>query len=531
VPDRQVRVSLIIDDHGSVKVLHRAGEESEHSEGKLKKLDSSVKGLGKSFGGLKGMIGMGLGAIGISGIGLGLESVISKTSEVATETEKFHAITGIGAQSSLDYTAALKARGIGAEAGGNAFKFLAKNIQLAERQEHTFATGQAKAAEKGKVYTSLLGVQANAFKELGINVKDFGKLNEQAKFELITKKFEGMTDGAQKTRLAVQLFGRGGTAMLPVLDKGALSLNHFDQMAKKFFPTLKGEGVKALEELKEKQDEGKMAWEGLEFTLGMKLIPVVTAVTGWFSKLILEVEKGHGTWGHLAKDLEGIFYGLKSVWQWVEKNIGAVKALELVLGGLAAFWAVGKITAFANAIRGLAGVVGGSAAAIGGERAAFGVAGGNLGAALAVGFGAALVLGLGKAIHEAIEAVFPGFLKQHSLAESTAAIAGGGSMAGMRVEHGELKPGRKGEWGINAMGGTHLGGKAVVGSGEVEVFDRLLHHMVRVHPGETLPGPPIHVHVEMNGRQLAEAVAQDPHARRRLSEEVAHETTRMAARR
>lgn len=352
-PDRQVKITLVIDEKGAVRAMRTTGDEGEHADRKLGKLDKSVKGLGKSFGGLKSLIGYGLGAAGLGGLAFGLKDIVSATGELAEETHKFHSITGMGEQSSLDYTAALKARGIGAEAGGNAFKFLAKNIQLAERQEHTYGLAQEKASAKHKIATGLLGVQATAFKLLGIDLTQFSHLSEQAKFETIIKKFEGMKDGAEKTRLALQIFGRGGTALLPVLDKGALGLSHFDQMAKRFFPTLKG-GAHELEELQEKQSESKMAWEGLEFTLGVKLIPAITETEAWFSKLVVSVEQGHGVWGTLEEDGAFVVDSLKSVVHWFEGSQTAVVALEGVLGFLGAAWGVEKVVSFGKAVKSLA---------------------------------------------------------------------------------------------------------------------------------------------------------------------------------
>jgi hypothetical protein len=344
-----------------VKKLGESVKKADDEAGKASKgwalFSHNVKKAGdeskKTHSLLKGLIGAGAGLVG-GYVGLsGLKDVLNTTSSLAEETHKFHSITGMGASSSLDYVAALKARGIGAQAGGNAFKFLAKNIQAAERQEHTFGVGQAKAAAKGKQFTTLLGVQAGAFKTLGLNVSEFGRLKPEKQFEVITSKFEDMTNGAEKSRLAVQLFGRGGTALLPVLEKGTLGLKHQYEMAKKFFPTLKGEGVKGLEELQEKQAESKMAWEGIEFTLGQKLVPAVTAVMGWFSKLTIEVREGKGWWGHLGKAIGTTAEDLGTAWKWLEKTKGAATALKVALGLLAAAWGVEKIVKFYRAVKSL----------------------------------------------------------------------------------------------------------------------------------------------------------------------------------
>lgn len=349
----QVKVTLVIDDEGSVKVLRTAASESDKAGHKLDSLDKRVKGLGKSFGGLKGLIGMGLGAIGVGGVAFGLKDVVSTTSELAEETHKFHSITGLGAGSSLRYVAALKARGIGAQAAGNAFGFLAKNIQTAERQEYTHGVAAGKAAQTGKQATGLLGVQALAFRRLGIEARTFGKLAPDKQFATITAALEKLPPGAEKTRLELQLMGKGAKALSPVLEKGALSLNSMTAMAKRFFPTIK-DGAKGEEELIARQTEAKLAWEGLEYTLGVKLIPAITSAESWFSKLISQIEHGHGIWGTLKRDGEAAVGVLKSVWGWVENNRIASKALVVALGVLAGAWAVGRVLAFVRAIKQLA---------------------------------------------------------------------------------------------------------------------------------------------------------------------------------
>jgi hypothetical protein len=387
--ERTVKVSLVIDDKGSVKVMRQAGDESSRTEGKLKHLDKGVKELGKSFGGLKGMIGLGLGSLGAGGLVFGLKDIASKTSEIAAETEKFHTITGIGASSSLAYSQALKARGLSGESVTKAFGLLSKNIKSAELQEHSFAVTREKSAAKGRIATGMLGRQASAFKELGINLTGFNKLAEQGKLEKITKSFEAMAPGMKKTRLERELFGRGGNTLSTVLEKNNLGLTHQIDLVKKFFPTVKG-GANAMNELLEKQAESKMAWEGLEFTIGQKLIPVMTEVMGWFSKLAVSIEKGHGIWGTLERDIEKVIHVSESIFGWFKENKWAVEGLTVAMQLLIPLFAFEKVAKFASALKGLAIVsgiskllgVGGFATAAGEASAAASAAGGGIGATM-----------------------------------------------------------------------------------------------------------------------------------------------------
>ena len=311
---------LVVDESGSIKrmeLFDKAAEKTDRTMAKTKQsakeTESGLKSLGGAFSGLRSTMGMAFGALGIGGAAFGLQSIVSTTSSLADETEKFHSVTGMGAQSSLDYVAALKARGIGTEAVTRGYKALSKSIQTAERQQYGYAVSSEKARAKGHMYTGLLGVQAEAFHQLGISFATFKALKPEKQFQEITEKLEAMSRGIEKTRIAGQLFGRGGTALLPVLEKNSLSLNHFRREAERFFPTLGGEGVHTLDQLREKTAEGKMAWEGLEFTLGMELAPALTTVAAEFSHLIVDVEHGQGPLGELGHTLGGLVKDARSV--------------------------------------------------------------------------------------------------------------------------------------------------------------------------------------------------------------------------
>lgn len=351
---------LVVDDEGSIKKIEevdKAGEKTDKTLDKTKHssdgLKESLKNLGGAFGGLKNMIGMAVGALGAFGVGTSIESVLSTTKELTDETERFHAITGMGASSSLDYVAALKARGVGTEAIVKGYKTLGKAVQGAERQDYMFATSQEKAHAQGKLYTGLLGTQAEAFNKLGISLTQLRGESPEKQFQSITEKLEGMKGGLEKSNIAALLFGRGATSLLPLLEKGALSLNHFRQMAERFFPTLKGEGVKTLEQLREKQAESKLAWEGLEFTLGMEVAPAISSVLGWFSKTILVMEKGHGVWGTVGRDAKAMAGDLKEASTWLAHNKLATDALAGSLSFLAGAWAFEKVLEFVKAITAL----------------------------------------------------------------------------------------------------------------------------------------------------------------------------------
>lgn len=534
--DRIVKTTLIIDDHGSVKVVHGLGDESGKTEHKLGGLDRSVKGLGKSFGGLKGMIGAGLGAIGVGGLAFGLSDIASKTKEIAGETEKFSAISGMGATASLRFGAALKARGIDSEAGGRAFKFFSKSLETATRQQYTYATANQKAAAKGKLATGLLGVQASAYQRLGLNLGKLSQMSEETKFTTVLGRLSALKDGTEKTAIATALFGKGAIALSPILEKGALGWEHQYKMAKKFFPTIKGEGAAAMRELLAKQAESKMAWEGLEFTLGMKLIPVMTTVFGWMSKVAGEVESGRGFWGGLGKDIEGVALAVKGVVGWLAK-LGKTFNIPVGVSGLgAALMAFAGIHAAKHPIK--AAKTAGKLLKVASEHP-------EIAPVIA---GAAIPFASAYAIRKGVAAMFgKSFLGEKSTGDWTKALFGSGK--GLTVRNGELKPAR-------GFPDTKGEGKPATGREtprEARELSRLLEHpnLLTAHTARGLTPNEVEKIAEafmrahkpepqvITGRlegdskltqAIAEALHLDPKARRHLAEATAQYAQGMTAR-
>ena len=480
--DRMVKVSLVIDDHGSVRVMRKAGEESSRTEHKMQQLDKGVQKLGHSFGGLKSMIGAGLGALGVGGTLYGIKDVVSGMQEAAAATEQFSATSGIGAQQSLLISQALKARGINAEAGGKAFGFMTKNLQTAERQWHSYGSAQKKASETGKTATGLLGVQATAFKELGLSVSQLAGESGEQKLESVVKAFENMPAPMRKAgdagRLMKQIFGKSGEGLATVLQGGALGLTNMTNAAREFFPTLK---TGSLEEMRVQTARSNLAFEGLKFTLGQDLVPILIEVDQWFVKSIKEIEKGQGTWGALRHDVEGVVSAMKGVVGWLDR-LGKAFNIPVGQGGLgAALMAFAGIQTIKHP-----GKTAGKAATIVKKTGHYLVEHPYaIPAAAAVGAGAAIPFGSAAGIRAGAEAISPGYLKEHSLAEMERVLTG-------RVP-------------VNSGGGgahAELNGKAA----------------------------PVHVHVNLNGKQFAEAIVRDYQASRVLAESAAHYTSKMAAR-
>lgn len=304
----------------------KAGDDAKKTHNVLKSVVGAAAGLASGY-------------IGFSTV----TSAIEKVKESAQEINKLQAM-GVGGSDTqtLQIISAFKARGVGAETLGKSMKKLATSTQTAERQEHTWASGRAKAAAKEEAFTTQLGTSATAFKELGIEVQAFKKLAPEQQFEMIAKKLTALPAGMDKTRIATQLLGRGATALLPVLTKGALGWEAQLKAAKEFLPHLSG-GKRGFEELEVQESRSKMASEGLKLSLGVALLPVVTKVMGAVTKLAYNVEHGVGAWGKLGRAL-GVAGGfLKGVYGWLNHTHVGSYVLVGALGALLVAWTALKV--------------------------------------------------------------------------------------------------------------------------------------------------------------------------------------------
>ena len=326
------------------------------------------------------------GAIGAYGLFDIAKSSIGGVGEQIHELNRLESLGLTGnRQQTLTTLAAYKARGLSAQNLVQASKTLAKSQFTATQQEEKYAQAnektafalqknaiaQEKARAAGKLEqlqllqldaahiksTAKLGAQANAYKALGINAKEFGKLKGAEQLKLVEDRLSAMPPGLEKVRVATALLGRGGTALLPVLNKGALGLGAMEKAAKEFLPSF-GKGTKGMENMEAAQAKLSLATEGLKLRIGLALMPVLIDVIKWFTKLYSNITHGTGAWKGIEKDISAVagiakeFIGtIIEVVKWVGKSEAGAVLLGAALVGLGALWGAHKVVEFANSVK------------------------------------------------------------------------------------------------------------------------------------------------------------------------------------
>lgn len=150
----------------------------------------------------------------VLGAGAGLLAFVKKSADAADEQNKAAQSTG----TAID------------EYGKLQFAFEQGNVDAA-----TFGTGLKKLNQNIDQAAKGSGAGADLFKRLGISVKDANGniLPTSAILEAIANKFQSLPDGAAKSALAIQLFGKSGAALIPVLDDGGKAMAELSAQAEK----------------------------------------------------------------------------------------------------------------------------------------------------------------------------------------------------------------------------------------------------------------------------------------------------------
>lgn len=128
---------------------------------------------------------------------------------------------------------------------------------------------------------------ASTFRELDINTKTSDGSLRDVHDVLIdaADAISKMDNGAEQAALAVQLFGRSGTELLPLLKGGSEEIRNLEQRAKELGITFSDDAAAQADVLDDAIVELKASAQGLATSLGKELIPEATNVVSVFTDL------------------------------------------------------------------------------------------------------------------------------------------------------------------------------------------------------------------------------------------------------
>jgi len=173
--------------------------------------------------------------------------------------------------------------------------------------------------------------QAAAFASIGVSVRDASGDVKSADVLLVelADKFAQLPDGAQKSALAMELFGKSGAKLLPLLNRGADGVRSLIDQAKDLGLVLDQETYKAAGDFNDQLDVLGKVSDGVGQQMAASLLPSLTSVSGLmidFSKNSKSASTSAGVLGAGIKVLAAIGIALSTAFNTVGRALGALLA-------------------------------------------------------------------------------------------------------------------------------------------------------------------------------------------------------------
>jgi hypothetical protein len=147
------------------------------------------------------------------------------------------------------------------------------------------------AAQGGKGAIEMLA-------QLGLRSEDLQGLSPDKQLELIADRLGGVVDPGQRAALAMELFGRSGTAMLPMLSGGAAGIQQMRDRARELGLTFTAEGANSAARFSDALDELtavlQRAWQAVGEQLAPTLTQLVQIATNGAVALLKWVQANKG---------------------------------------------------------------------------------------------------------------------------------------------------------------------------------------------------------------------------------------------
>ena len=288
---KAIKFVLLGDDKSATNALKNTGKAFTKTGGQASGMGGKIRAAGA-------VVGTALVAAGAAAVKFGNDS-IAKYKKVAGETLALKRITGMTAEDASRLGFSFKQSGVDVGAGTKALQIFSKNV--------------AAAASGSKT-------QAAALDGLGIKYKDAaGKVKPMADLmPQLADRFSTMADGPEKSALAMKLFGKSGTAMLPFLNKGAAGLGELAKKSDEFGNTLSDKQLQALKDSKQAQRDWDAAMDGLQTTLGAYLLPLLTQGAQFLNTYMVPAFEGIT---HSIDSNQDAFNALGNIFRWVWNKI------------------------------------------------------------------------------------------------------------------------------------------------------------------------------------------------------------------
>ncbi len=190
----------------------------------------------------------------------------------------------------------------------------------------------AEAMQAGMVKLSVAVAGGNdALKAMGVQTKNTDGTLKSTRQILgeVADRFADYEDGAAKTALAVQVFGKSGAELLPVLNAGSKGLDEFDAMARKLGLTIDSETAEQAGRFNDLLDLMGDSFSGIATQVGAKILPTLVKLADSFFTTMTEGDR-------LTRIAQALAFGLKALYSVGVLVIEAFVSVGKTLGAAGA---------------------------------------------------------------------------------------------------------------------------------------------------------------------------------------------------
>ncbi len=238
-------------------------------------------------------------------------------SEVGDAVEKMAERTGLS-------TEAVSALRVAADASGTSIE----TVESAVKKMQLTMSGTAPVSNEMK----------KAFDGIDLSVDNFKKAAPDYQFQLLAQAIGKVQDPAQKTKLAVEAFGKAGADLIPLMDSGKFSMHDWELQAQKLGVSFDALAAQHAADLNDALGAVKTAMSGLSLTLGGELAPYLT---DFINKVVLPavpvlIKLSKDGFDLVRQAAMSVWSEIKTLWSYLQQT--------------------GVITAFQNAFKALSDV-------------------------------------------------------------------------------------------------------------------------------------------------------------------------------
>jgi len=223
----------------------------------------------QAFGGAVRNIGLGMVGAATAAVAP-LAASVKLFSDVGDSVAKAATRTGMS-------TEAMSELGFAAEQSGADMATLEKGVRIMQRTMVEAANGTT--------------VAQDAFDALGISVQSLEGLSPDEQFAAIADRIKAIDDPARRTAAAMDIFGRAGAQLIPMLAEGASGIEALRQEARDFGISIAGKDAKAAEILNDTFNRLSKSIRGIWLNIGAALAPAVTDLTQRMARIAAATSK------------------------------------------------------------------------------------------------------------------------------------------------------------------------------------------------------------------------------------------------